>query len=574
MKNETSCEKAMKKAAERDPPEAVAQVTRIAQVAQATQATQAPQVTSTSCRLTKLPANGFVQYLYSPGIYSKIDDMVPNLVKVKFTCIPSHRILGNDTIVCRDGIWDGDVPDCYPFCPPIMPSVVFSTNCSLNNVNVSCAEPAEAGTIATATCRYGYESSSPTPYQRTCGTDGRWEPEQLLCLQNCGELAIHNSSVKGTDTATLQAPWHVSIYKRLSVDQSFEPICGGSILTARVVISAAQCFWNEAKADFDDKSLFKIKTGKSFREYDDEKETAQVQSFSIYRLDNLIKFYGLQEKLKNNIIVAILESFVEYNRHTLPICFDHSLELEDAYVSPGRKGLLGVWNQNESVNEASSMLKVVELSVSTREECISNIPKGHIDFFTSDKYCAKRLSPDVTVRQGNSGSGLAFPVEKDGEIFYFLEGVATESPAKISGDLSNYSMFTNAYFFAEEISVSYFKFSPLEALDIPTYEYDEFTRECTITEIPADGFVSYLDVQDKSPSSLNYSRLNIGQAVPNFIPLRYGCDESFSLEGKQTNVCLNETWTNPVPKCSFNRGKLWLQASTYKNILKILIVVD
>lgn len=113
--------------------------------------------------------------------------------------------------------WD-DFPECKPFCPQIECSITFSTNCSLNDVYVDCMDPAEAGTIAIVTCKYGYDSVSEESPQTICGTDGRWELVPLQCKQVCSQRA-EQKPVTLQDTAILQAPWHVSIYKRISVVQ-------------------------------------------------------------------------------------------------------------------------------------------------------------------------------------------------------------------------------------------------------------------------------------------------------------------------------------------------------------------
>ena len=68
-----------------------------------------------------------------------------------------------------------------------------------------------------------------------------------------------------------EAPWHVGIY------QNGEQICGGTIVTERVVITAAHCFSQETNFvhTYDVKS-YKVAAGKYKRELNAE-ETLRTQ---------------------------------------------------------------------------------------------------------------------------------------------------------------------------------------------------------------------------------------------------------------------------------------------------------
>ena len=70
-----------------------------------------------------------------------------------------------------------------------------------------------------------------------------------------------------------EAPWHVGIY------QKGEQICGGTIVSERVVITAAHCFSMEIKFvhTFDVKE-FKVAAGKILRGLDaEEKLETQIR---------------------------------------------------------------------------------------------------------------------------------------------------------------------------------------------------------------------------------------------------------------------------------------------------------
>lgn len=137
-----------------------------------------------------------------------------------------------------------------PYCPPIASSVRFAADCSFNLKSVNCMEVAKPGTVAAVTCKYGYESGNITTSQETtCGINGQWHPIPMPCTQKCGEQTIESANIQ-------HVPWHASIYKRSSASRIFAAICSGTILSAKTVISAAQCFWNEREMRYYDSTEF------------------------------------------------------------------------------------------------------------------------------------------------------------------------------------------------------------------------------------------------------------------------------------------------------------------------------
>ena len=75
----------------------------------------------------------------------------------------------------------------------------------------------------------------------------------------------------GKNFNVTEAPWHVGIY------QNGEQICGGTIVTERVVITAAHCFSQEINfVHTYDVKTYKVAAGKYKRELD-VKETLGTQ---------------------------------------------------------------------------------------------------------------------------------------------------------------------------------------------------------------------------------------------------------------------------------------------------------
>ena len=75
----------------------------------------------------------------------------------------------------------------------------------------------------------------------------------------------------GKDTKVTEVPWHVAIYR------NGEQICGGTIVSERVVISAAHCFTQNVNYTHTvDVKIFKVAAGK-FKRGLDEEETLETQ---------------------------------------------------------------------------------------------------------------------------------------------------------------------------------------------------------------------------------------------------------------------------------------------------------
>lgn len=104
----------------------------------------------------------------------------------------------------------------------------------------------DPNTEARIVCQMGYQSTAQRKEITVCRLDGSWSRSISPCKQICGEEGPEGIPyiIGGESTNNTRVPWHVGIY-RLSMKYS-EPdyTCGGTILNAKVVISAIHCFWN------------------------------------------------------------------------------------------------------------------------------------------------------------------------------------------------------------------------------------------------------------------------------------------------------------------------------------------
>lgn len=205
-----------------------------------TEATFTPASTTSACRADIIPVNGDAYYQYDTDKKVSYGEIVDNFISITYKCIDNHFLIGNETNICINGRWQSPKPQCKPRCNPTeIQGVTISANCFsiVNNVqkSTSCIRPVEPGTIAYVSCTRGYEKTGPQQ-TLTCQPDGRWQPSPQRCTQICGEINEGAAYVVGgSSTNITRVPWHVGIYKKNGYESKFQQICGGTIISSKVV---------------------------------------------------------------------------------------------------------------------------------------------------------------------------------------------------------------------------------------------------------------------------------------------------------------------------------------------------
>lgn len=204
--------------------------------------------------MTKIPRNGWIQYSTPPHEHLFPGDFVDSLSSVTYKCLENHLVDAENatTNFCYRGQWRHEVPNCQPRCSTksISGVSIFASICHLGNREVRCTDPAVPGTIARVNCRDRYERQTVSRLQIiTCTEEGIWNPLPETCTPICGEEAPAGTPyiVGGFNASITKVPWHVGIYKSSAYDQSYVLQCGGTIINARVVITAAHCVWDRSE---------------------------------------------------------------------------------------------------------------------------------------------------------------------------------------------------------------------------------------------------------------------------------------------------------------------------------------
>lgn len=498
-----------------------------------------------ACRIDRIPRDGYVTYRGDANERLHLNDVVESFSQIEYTCVEGHTLTGSPLNFCSDGTWINRIPDCVTRCSAAeLLSITFVANCYLlvngKEQKVRCTDPARPGTIAKINCQRGYESLRPNQQIIACGTDGRWFPGPVACTQVCGEEGPEGTPyiVGGELVNITKTPWHVGIYRAID-GNSFEQQCGGTILNAKVVLSAMHCFWDRKRNRPIKATEYRVVAGKARRQYDDPREQSKVQTFPVAKIHYLEGYMDFNGLYANDIALLVLKQYIEFKPHIAPICFDYDLTFDEKTVPVGWVGHAAGWGLNDSNGIPSTLLKLIELPVVSREECIKATGVQFAPFVTPDKFCAGHLT-GVSVCQGDSGGGLVFPKTVNGRTIYYLRGIVSIGPSKgNSCDNDKYTTFTNTAHFADFIFRYEFENRPTSYQSSVKPVVD---ASCQLTQILPNGFISLLG--DSS------NVLTVGTNIESFGTVQYSCMENHELQGNSTNVCVNGTWIDySIPKC-------------------------
>lgn len=196
------------------------------------------------CRISQIPHRGWIEDPSEPHDKLSPGEIINSFESVNYKCMADYFIEGPTTNVCFQGEWRNPIPDCQPTCSTkaISGVSIVAIGCFLNDVEVSCSDSARPGTFVHMNCQDRYERQSGAKLQIVkCGAGGVWTPLPDVCTPICGEEAPEGTPyiVGGFHTSINEVPWHVGIYKWFANGYTF--LCGGTIINARVVISAMHC---------------------------------------------------------------------------------------------------------------------------------------------------------------------------------------------------------------------------------------------------------------------------------------------------------------------------------------------
>lgn len=114
-----------------------------------------------------------------------------------------------------------------------------------------------------------------------------------------------------------------------------------------------RCLWDDVNGAPFNTSLYKVRVGKQFKEYDNQKERDEIQTISITKITKSEEWEGSANGFVGDIAILLLDDHIVFETHIGPVCIDYDLKnyhdkLPDEYLySVG-------WYQGDNSSDLSS----------------------------------------------------------------------------------------------------------------------------------------------------------------------------------------------------------------------------
>ncbi|XP_043584684.1 modular serine protease-like isoform X2 [Bombus pyrosoma] len=373
-------------------------------------------------------------------------DKVPSNSILNYTCRHNYILNGSAVPVCFNDKWY-NLHSCLRMCPPLN-STTVNILCTYQGNEVSCTDRIKPGTVATLSCKSSYKLSvtnDPAYRTVTCLEDGLWDRRLFRCLPECGIPISQGNTlvVNGFEAKFGVFPWHVGIYRKNSANE-YEQICGGTLISNNLVVSAAHCFYDEVYNTVLDKSKYAVATGKHYRDWNADENYEQKSMLAEILTPE--RYIGARGNFAQDIALLKLTSSFELTAQVRPICMDWDNMYERKQLQVGQNGKAVGWGKTIE-DMPSKVLQEVSLPYIPYDQCLLAVPSDFRGYITSDKFCAGNLNGS-SLCEGDSGGGLFFQM---GETWY-LRGIVSVSPVKdYKCNYHTYTVFTSTGFFRDWI---------------------------------------------------------------------------------------------------------------------------
>ncbi|CAI6349241.1 unnamed protein product [Macrosiphum euphorbiae] len=274
---------------------------------------------------------------------------------------------------------------CLEMCPPLK-SDSLDIKCSHNGVYANCSNSLIPNTTATISCKPLYTAPNgqdENPLELLCQPNGTWNKQLYRCDPTyCGRLYIKNQILinNGYEANIGTAPWNVGIYRNNGL------ICGGSIISQNLVVTAAHCFWKKgilSKNISIKDGLYKIAVGKYARDFTviDNDFTKIINVEMIHLNDG---YYGPSGFHAADIAIIVSKDRVSFSNGVAPVCIDWYGKYN---IANGDRGKIVGWGKTEE-GIFSPVLLEESLSYIDHRSCRDMYTNGFENFITIDKFCA------------------------------------------------------------------------------------------------------------------------------------------------------------------------------------------
>ncbi|XP_023211840.1 limulus clotting factor C-like [Centruroides sculpturatus] len=292
-----------------------------------------------------------------------------------------------------------------------------------------------SNTIIRYSCNSFYELEGSS--QRLCKSDGQWSGIDPRCKPECGISADKVPSIiNGTKASLGEWPWQVA----LAYTGSAFIFCGGTLLSEKWIVTAAHCVTKSNTTSAQPNSAFKVFFGKLYRHTSghtvQERDVERLiihESFNAVTLDSDIALMEVKP--------LILTQFVR------PVCLTTN-GISQRNLEYERIGIVTGWGKDEK-GKNSDILKVTNLTVISRRSCRES---NNLEI-TENMFCAGTPGdrPTTDACTGDSGGPMVFPVQSEGRMRWYLEGIISWGASEGCATPNRFSGFTKVSQFIDWI---------------------------------------------------------------------------------------------------------------------------
>ncbi|KAJ3665177.1 hypothetical protein Zmor_000686 [Zophobas morio] len=367
---------------------------------------------------------------YSPGM------SVDPGTTLSVECQNRYKLDGQKAVFCDNGKWSSDIRRCLKVCKPRVSSSTIHVTCMYKQKETENCTDAIEGTLAKFKCAPFYEDLGLRTKPVHICQGGEWDQPEPHCVPVCGQKTVEPTTLilNGTNVTKGDYPWQVALYNK--GDRNL--ICGGSLLSQKVVLTAAHCI-ADVKGRLLSKENYIIAVGKYYRRFDDSRDSNEAQFSDLHAMFTVNEYKGATQNFLGDIGILVSKKTFTLSRRIQPVCLDSGHMYDVKHSTYGYVTGWGFTAENTAPSEVLKELKVPSVSIS---DCGSNLPEDYEIFLTSDKICAGYIDKGTSACKGDSGGGLVF--KHDGR--YYVTGIVSispTSPTSVEGcDSQQYTLYT------------------------------------------------------------------------------------------------------------------------------------
>ncbi|XP_018580229.1 modular serine protease [Anoplophora glabripennis] len=381
--------------------------------------TTIPDIPSTGTGGCVLPEHpDFGQWsLLASNIVKNPSETVASSTALQFGCNDGYKLSSESSyIICVGNQWNAPPPTCLKKCRALYTTKFTTIRCfDTRRIEIKCDEATD-GTSATFQCAPYYEPSDRNPVKRFC-YGGTWNYPEPVCQPVCGEKKVSAQPliVNGQTVEKGDYPWVTAVFQK--VGGSYINSCGGSMLTQKIILTAAHCVTNQKAQKLPNEEIL-VGVGKYYNKYKDPRDT-QAQYSKVDKIEIPDKYRGDSQRYALDIAILVTKEVLLLSKVVQPVCYQN---LRNLHLDPTLHGVITGWGYTIASGEPSDELKEIDVPYKPDSECYKELPPDWSDkYFTDDKMCAGHYNKSIAVCRGDSGGGLVFQHDKR----YFVHGVVS-----------------------------------------------------------------------------------------------------------------------------------------------------